>query len=258
MQEVCLPSQAREAVCFAVLGAATLDGEPSNVPTATGAARRVVLGSVTPRPTSAGSADPEFQQQADQGDRGKDGDDQAVAPVAAQDAQQAARRVRAWLGATAPRRRGRPARRRAARRPVADAPASSRSSPGPARPRPTTPAPAAGRGSATKVCDAAAEAGRSRAGRASVRSLRSWRRSVFLVLRVDGVADARLVARHRRRLLRIVIGKRELLLGLGLQSPLAFEAVADEVDAAVSQNVFHVADEVVAGADAEVRGRSAA
>ena len=45
-----LPTQAREAVCFALLGAATLDGEPSNVPTATGASRRVVLGSVTPRP----------------------------------------------------------------------------------------------------------------------------------------------------------------------------------------------------------------
>lgn len=45
-----LPSQAREAVCFAILGAATLDGEPSSVPSATGARRRVVLGSVTPRP----------------------------------------------------------------------------------------------------------------------------------------------------------------------------------------------------------------
>ena len=45
-----LPAQAREAACFAVLGAATLDGEPGNVPRATGARRRVVLGSVTPRP----------------------------------------------------------------------------------------------------------------------------------------------------------------------------------------------------------------
>lgn len=44
-----LPSQAREAACFAILGAATLDGEPSNVPNATGATRRVVLGSITPR-----------------------------------------------------------------------------------------------------------------------------------------------------------------------------------------------------------------
>ena len=48
--EFLMPSQAREAACFAVLGAATLDGLPSNVPSATGARRRVVLGSVTPRP----------------------------------------------------------------------------------------------------------------------------------------------------------------------------------------------------------------
>ena len=50
VDEAGVPSQAREAVCFAVLGAATLDGEAGNVPNATGAARRVVLGSVTPRP----------------------------------------------------------------------------------------------------------------------------------------------------------------------------------------------------------------
>jgi anhydro-N-acetylmuramic acid kinase len=49
-EEYGLPIQAREAVCFAILGAATLDGEPSNVPSATGARRRVVLGSITPRP----------------------------------------------------------------------------------------------------------------------------------------------------------------------------------------------------------------
>ncbi len=42
--------EAKEAVAFALLGAATLDGEPSNVPAATGASRRVVLGSITPRP----------------------------------------------------------------------------------------------------------------------------------------------------------------------------------------------------------------
>ena len=41
---------AKEAVAFALLAAATLDGEPSNVPSATGASRRVVLGSVTPAP----------------------------------------------------------------------------------------------------------------------------------------------------------------------------------------------------------------
>lgn len=40
----------REAIAFALLGAATLDGEPSNVPSATGASRRVVLGSITPKP----------------------------------------------------------------------------------------------------------------------------------------------------------------------------------------------------------------
>ncbi len=45
-----VPAEAKEAVAFALLGAATLDGEPGNVPAATGAARRVVLGSVTPVP----------------------------------------------------------------------------------------------------------------------------------------------------------------------------------------------------------------
>jgi anhydro-N-acetylmuramic acid kinase len=44
-----IPSEAKEAVAFALLGAATLDNEPSNVPAATGATRPVVLGSVTPR-----------------------------------------------------------------------------------------------------------------------------------------------------------------------------------------------------------------
>ena len=48
--ELGVPSSAKESVAFALLAAATLDGEPSNVPSATGAARRVVLGSVTPRP----------------------------------------------------------------------------------------------------------------------------------------------------------------------------------------------------------------
>jgi anhydro-N-acetylmuramic acid kinase len=44
------PSEAKEAVAFALLGAATLDGVPSNVPSVTGAKRPVVLGSITPRP----------------------------------------------------------------------------------------------------------------------------------------------------------------------------------------------------------------
>ena len=47
--ELGVPSAAKEAIAFALLAAATLDGEPSNVPAATGARRRVVLGSVTPR-----------------------------------------------------------------------------------------------------------------------------------------------------------------------------------------------------------------
>jgi anhydro-N-acetylmuramic acid kinase len=45
-----IPPLAREAIAFALLGAATLDGIPSNVPSCTGARRAVVLGSVTPRP----------------------------------------------------------------------------------------------------------------------------------------------------------------------------------------------------------------
>jgi anhydro-N-acetylmuramic acid kinase len=44
-----IPSEAKEAMAFALLGAATLDGVPGNVPSCTGANRAVVLGSVTPR-----------------------------------------------------------------------------------------------------------------------------------------------------------------------------------------------------------------
>jgi anhydro-N-acetylmuramic acid kinase len=46
IDELGLPSQAKEAVAFALLGAATLDGFPSNVPSVTGAKKRVVLGVV--------------------------------------------------------------------------------------------------------------------------------------------------------------------------------------------------------------------
>jgi len=45
-----VPGPAKEAVAFALLAAATLDGLPSNVPSATGARRAVVLGSITPKP----------------------------------------------------------------------------------------------------------------------------------------------------------------------------------------------------------------
>jgi anhydro-N-acetylmuramic acid kinase len=50
IDELGIPSAAKEAVAFALLGAATLDGVPGNVPAATGARRKVVLGAVTPRP----------------------------------------------------------------------------------------------------------------------------------------------------------------------------------------------------------------
>nr|WP_254663249.1 anhydro-N-acetylmuramic acid kinase [Haladaptatus sp. W1] len=41
-------SDAKEAVAFALLGAAALDGVPNNVPGATGAARPVVMGKRCP------------------------------------------------------------------------------------------------------------------------------------------------------------------------------------------------------------------
>jgi 1,6-anhydro-N-acetylmuramate kinase len=49
-EDLGIAAEAKEAMAFALLGAATLDGVPGNVPSATGARRRVVLGSVTPRP----------------------------------------------------------------------------------------------------------------------------------------------------------------------------------------------------------------
>lgn len=45
-----IPSESKEAAAFALLGAATFDGIPSNVPSVTGANRGVVLGSITPKP----------------------------------------------------------------------------------------------------------------------------------------------------------------------------------------------------------------
>ncbi|HEV2295997.1 MAG TPA: anhydro-N-acetylmuramic acid kinase [Tepidisphaeraceae bacterium] len=49
-----IPADAKEALAFALLAAATLDGEPSNVPSVTGAKRAVVLGSITPSPSPSG------------------------------------------------------------------------------------------------------------------------------------------------------------------------------------------------------------
>jgi anhydro-N-acetylmuramic acid kinase len=45
-----MPPDAKEALAFALLAAATLDSVPSNVPSVTGAKRAVVLGSITPKP----------------------------------------------------------------------------------------------------------------------------------------------------------------------------------------------------------------
>ena len=50
IDEFGIPSEAKEAVAFALLGAASLDGIPSNIPSCTGARRAVVLGSVTAAP----------------------------------------------------------------------------------------------------------------------------------------------------------------------------------------------------------------
>jgi anhydro-N-acetylmuramic acid kinase len=50
IDELGIESSAKEAMAFALLGAATIDGVPGNVPSATGARRSVVLGSITPKP----------------------------------------------------------------------------------------------------------------------------------------------------------------------------------------------------------------
>jgi anhydro-N-acetylmuramic acid kinase len=48
-EEFGIPSDAREAIAFAVLGNETLCGRPANVPEATGAKHPVVLGKITPQ-----------------------------------------------------------------------------------------------------------------------------------------------------------------------------------------------------------------
>jgi anhydro-N-acetylmuramic acid kinase len=49
LDDLGVPASAKEAMAFALLGAATLDGVPANVPAATGARMRVILGSITPK-----------------------------------------------------------------------------------------------------------------------------------------------------------------------------------------------------------------
>jgi anhydro-N-acetylmuramic acid kinase len=50
IDEFGVPAEAKEAVAFALLGAATLDHLPSNILSVTGAKHAVVLGSITPKP----------------------------------------------------------------------------------------------------------------------------------------------------------------------------------------------------------------
>jgi anhydro-N-acetylmuramic acid kinase len=47
MEDLGVPSQAKEAVAFALLAWLSWHGLPGNIPTATGAKRAVVLGKVT-------------------------------------------------------------------------------------------------------------------------------------------------------------------------------------------------------------------
>jgi anhydro-N-acetylmuramic acid kinase len=47
-EEFRIPGDAKEAIAFAILGSETIRGVPSNVPSATGASKRVVLGKIIP------------------------------------------------------------------------------------------------------------------------------------------------------------------------------------------------------------------
>jgi len=54
-----IPADAKEALSFAILGYATLQGTPNNVPSATGASEHVVLGQITPGAANANGNAPE-------------------------------------------------------------------------------------------------------------------------------------------------------------------------------------------------------
>jgi anhydro-N-acetylmuramic acid kinase len=56
-----VPSSATEAIAFALLAAASLDGIPANVPSATGARSTVLLGSITPSPVALAAGPAELR-----------------------------------------------------------------------------------------------------------------------------------------------------------------------------------------------------
>ena len=48
LDDLGMASEAKEAVAFAILACQTVNGQPGNVPSVTGADKQVVLGSITP------------------------------------------------------------------------------------------------------------------------------------------------------------------------------------------------------------------